>query len=348
MRIGERLLTMIARSGWTATARAVVRGLAKCGIKAPPWCLKKILFADLKRYRTPEARATIALASDLYAIEPRQAAELLECEQINGLLEVAIPHVIGMARDTERDSYDSTASASIPPLKYDHILIFAYGRTGSTLLTGLLNAIPGVLVRGENNNATYYLYKFFDALSRTHNQHKKATSTKHPWFGAAELKLSYMLAELKRVATEMLLGQVEYRENIRCLGFKEIRFLEAAEHFDDYIVFLQMLFPNALFIVNRRDHAEVAKSGFWSDMETDAVMSRLQQTDQLFDKLHRLHPHVFEINYSELTSGSARIRELYEVIGAPYSPEEVSSVLGQVHSYAPRQKRVRDLSRWLK
>lgn len=37
-------------------------------------------------------------------------------------------------------------------MKFNHILIITYGRSGSTLLMSLLNTVDGVLIAGENYN----------------------------------------------------------------------------------------------------------------------------------------------------------------------------------------------------
>lgn len=335
------LLALLAAVGGGVLSRAIVRGLSKCWVIAPPWCLKKILFADLDRFKTPEARATILLASELYRLAPEEAAEVLHCEQITGLLKVSVPPVAGAHVTTGPSHLEQTAHS--PHLNYDHILIFSYGRTGSTLLMALLNIIPGVLIRGENYNALYHLFKAFSALRSTQADHPKATATTQPWFGAADLKLTYILADLRRVAQAILLGQVEHREQIRCLGFKEIRYLEAAENFDEYIAFLQEIFPNALFIINRRDHGEVARSGFWADNPCDETLAELHEIDKLFNRLPNLHPQVFELDYSDISMESGRLEALWKTIGADFPRDQVKTLLSEVHSYAPRQEQIRSL-----
>jgi hypothetical protein len=42
----------------------------------------------------------------------------------------------------------------------DHLFIVTYGRSGSTLLQGILNSTPGVLIRGENRGISYKLHEF--------------------------------------------------------------------------------------------------------------------------------------------------------------------------------------------
>ena len=42
----------------------------------------------------------------------------------------------------------------------DYVFVMTYGRSGSTLLMGLLNTIPGYLIRGENDDALRFLFDF--------------------------------------------------------------------------------------------------------------------------------------------------------------------------------------------
>src|SRR5687767_11745676 len=67
------------------------------------------------------------------------------------------------------------------PLRFRHIFIVTYGRSGSTLLNGVLNAIPGVCVRGENDNT---LFRIYNALLAAEETVKRAAPVPtHPWYG---------------------------------------------------------------------------------------------------------------------------------------------------------------------
>ena len=115
----------MAAVGWSGIAKKVVVGLATIKLVAPPWCLRKILLADLARYRTPEARGTLFLASKLYQLDVAAAAQLLKCEQIDGLLEVAVPHIIGSSSE-QRPHIDRGAANQTAALRYSHIIIFLW------------------------------------------------------------------------------------------------------------------------------------------------------------------------------------------------------------------------------
>ena len=53
---------------------------------------------------------------------------------------------------------DPCCSFSSIERRYNFVFIFTYGRSGSTLLMGLLNSLPHYCIRGENNNLLHRLY----------------------------------------------------------------------------------------------------------------------------------------------------------------------------------------------
>ena len=103
--------------------------------------------------------------------------------------------------------------------------------------------------------------------------HPKASRPSPPWCGAADLRLNRIMSDLRLIRDEILLGNIVTTEPILCSGFKEIRFLESLENFDEYIVFLRELFPDALFIVNRRVMKTSRKARFG---QSDLVRRRLK------------------------------------------------------------------------
>ena len=66
-----------------------------------------------------------------------------------------------------------------------HVFVMTYGRSGSTLLMGILNSIPGWLLRGENRHAMRHLYDFHRSglTERARVDPARASQPTHPWFG---------------------------------------------------------------------------------------------------------------------------------------------------------------------
>ncbi len=60
-----------------------------------------------------------------------------------------------------------------------YLFVMTYGRSGSTLVSGLLNAVPGYLVRGENRNALLHLFRYHQSLA-TEKAKGPATGVPHP------------------------------------------------------------------------------------------------------------------------------------------------------------------------
>lgn len=60
-------------------------------------------------------------------------------------------------RDLRAQSYTSQS-------ELDYLWVFGVGRLGTTAVQNLLNSIPGVLVRGENNGAINKLVESAQAV----------------------------------------------------------------------------------------------------------------------------------------------------------------------------------------
>jgi len=144
-----------------------------------------------------------------------------------------------------------------------YVFIITYGRSGSTLLQNVLNAIPGYCIRGENNNALFHMARAWDAVAHCEaiQGEKGPTGRSHPWFGAELLDADV----LGRGLAETFVRDVLQPEpGARVSGFKEIRFHLTGAHVDSYLDFILRFFPKARFVFNTRSHDGVAKSGWWA------------------------------------------------------------------------------------
>lgn len=125
--------------------------------------------------------------------------------------------------------------------RFPFAFIVTYGRSGSTLLQGILNAIDGYCIRGENDSTLFHLFCAVDAVARTRAVHTRLTATMpiDPWFGANDLDEATLSARLSSAFLEACLRPPE---RCRCTGFKEIRYLRPDipdELFEPYLRFLQ-------------------------------------------------------------------------------------------------------------
>lgn len=145
------------------------------------------------------------------------------------------------------------------------LTVVTYGRTGSTALQAMLNSLPGVVVRGENYGALRGLHDYVQALAETADRHH-AGNPAHPWYGSARLDPDAVVTSLREHVLSTVLRPPH---GTRWIGFKEVRYEPG--HFPDYdallqyLLFLDVLFPGIVFLVNVRDPQEVARSGWWPD-----------------------------------------------------------------------------------
>lgn len=227
-------------------------------------------------------------------------------------------------------------------LRFDHIVIVSYGRTGSTLLQGLLNSINGVLVRGENNDLFAHFWEANKALSMGAGVYSSFYPN-HAWFGRVYFDELRWWADLRRLARNYLLADQQDNPNVHCLGFKEIRFNRRGSELGGYLEFLERLLPNCCFLFNSRDHQEVLRSGFYKDSDTTNAKQELSQLEKAFHSFAADRSNCFEISYHDLKTRSPRLQEMFGFLGATYDAHRADLVFQTPHSYNPTQEDIQSL-----
>lgn len=222
-------------------------------------------------------------------------------------------------------------------MNYDNILIITYGRSGSTLLQGVVNALPGVQVMGENSDFVFSLFQAYKGMEEARNlghweadNNRKHTGDQEtlpadPWYGGELLDLD----SFKSTIVELVDQQI--RRGALVGGFKEIRYVNKtrAELFD-YLDFLPELFPNPLYIFNTRNLDDVCRSGWWNE----GNKPELERTEKNFRRYAEQHPDVSFIQSHEDTIGERiELRALFEKLGVSYDEDRVASIIAKPHSY---------------
>ncbi len=134
-----------------------------------------------------------------------------------------------------------------------YVFVMTYGRSGSTLLMGLLNTIPGYLIRGENDDALRFLYDFHRTCVERIDYWPidRVRRKTDAFYGIGDFPPAVSIAGTRRLAVETLLRP---KPDTRVTGFKEIRWWRH-EDLDAYVAWLREVFPGARFLVNTRNHA---------------------------------------------------------------------------------------------
>ncbi|MBK9741027.1 MAG: sulfotransferase [Actinobacteria bacterium] len=228
---------------------------------------------------------------------------------------------------------------SVPAREPDYLTVVTYGRTGSTALQAALNALPGVLVRGENYSALRGLNAYVQALAETADRHHAGKPT-HPWFGSRRLSPSDVVADLRRHVVSTVLRP---RPDTTWLGFKEVRYEPG--HFasyDDllnYLLFLNKLLPGIRYVLNVRDPQAAARSGWWPGNEN--ALEVLATTRQwLVEAAHDLgrmlgDSRVVLLDYDEWAGRPEVLIAAFAGLGLPPDDDALRAAVGHRLGHGP-------------
>lgn len=210
------------------------------------------------------------------------------------------------------------------------VFIVTYGRSGSTLLQNLLNALPGALVRGENENLIAPLARAWDVL-RHSEQRKKMQATgqistaQDPWFGYEKVTPDAFGRALAHSFIETVLRP---SRETRIVGFKEIRWHNDPALFPVVLDFLRSFFPGTRIIFNIRNHEEVMRSGWWKYMNPDGVRRQLEEAEALYVAYAARHPGAcLTMRYNSFVTDPALWKPLFEFLEEPFDASLISAAL---------------------
>ena len=216
--------------------------------------------------------------------------------------------------------------------RLDYVFVVTYGRSGSTLLMGLLNSIPGYLVRGENWDALHHLFLFHRTLAEGSRRWDPARLRQrtHPFFGAGDFPERRSLERTRELVLDTVLRP---REDTRVTGFKEIRWYR--DDVEEYVAWLREVFPGARFVVNTRDLEHVGRSGWWAKSpENAAALPRVEA--RILELAAGLGDAAYRVHYDDYVADPTVLRGLFDWLGEPYDEARVREVLATRHSVGGR------------
>ena len=236
-------------------------------------------------------------------------------------------------------------------MNYQSLLIVTYGRSGSTLLQGVINTIDNCLIRGENNNFCFHLFKAYQAILKGKEKASgvkadyPATVVNHPWYGISLLDDKLFIHQCKQLVKDLILADKSSDPEIFCYGFKErYTYPEILAEFTDYLNFLSQIFPRVGFIFNTRNLDDVLQSGWWRDRDYDKSKEILWKTENRFTQYLNQYSNTFAISYEDVINKTSNLKDMFEFIGAIYQPDKIDAVLSQRYSYDLSQERIKLLT----
>lgn len=219
------------------------------------------------------------------------------------------------------------------PARYTRVFIVTYGRSGSTLLQGVLNAIPGYLVRGENNDMMGELKQLWDRFPRFSDLRGERadgtlpqTTSAQAFYGFERFRDDRLAAALRELCDTMLCDRAQ-RGRLRSLGFKEIRY--TPEDVSAKVDFLRLIYPGCAIIYNTRRPEDVVASEF----QRNKPVAHFRRFNQVLEELASLDSRACLVRYEDVVAGRGTLLALYDFLGERFVPKRLAKVLAVKHSY---------------
>lgn len=210
-----------------------------------------------------------------------------------------------------------------------YLFVVTYGRSGSTLLQGILSSTPGVVIRGENGGVLEQLFLFHDTVLHHRQRLHRADPLppSHPWWGIDGYSAATALRDIRTLLIETVLRP---EQDTRVVGFKEIDWM--SDRLPDQLAFVRAVFPGARFVLNTRDLAQVATSKWWA--RNPNALAELQAMEQRYvDALDVYGKDVYRVHYDDWVADPGTLRGLFEWMGEPFDEARVRAVMDVPHSY---------------
>jgi len=211
---------------------------------------------------------------------------------------------------------------SAPERRFHYVFVVTYGRSGSTLVQGLLNTLPRTLVRGENNFYVLHLFRAMTAVQsfrRTHLKHNPRASHS-AFYGLHEITPGSFVAHTRALVTTHLLGELAPGQ-VDVLGFKEVLWHRVRpSETKAFFAFLDRAFPGCRYVLNEREHERVVGSGFWQSQDKEEVVRAIRRVEEIQRFLRETRPErTLDLRYELLTSddptvSDAQLRALAEFV----------------------------------
>jgi hypothetical protein len=227
-----------------------------------------------------------------------------------------------------RSQLAAAQAALADPSGLGYLFVVTYGRSGSTLLAGMLSSIPGYLILGEYELSQYHMFQFDGhTVEKRDTQAQWSTQPGHAWTGIEGYDEAVALQRIRSLLTATLLRP---EPTTRVVGYKEIRWWYPDVR--EYVQFLRAVFPGARFVLNSRDHAAVARSKWWTD--TEDPMAELARLETILEGLgEQLGDAAFHVRYDEYAADVNALRPLFAWLGEPFDEAAVSEVAARRHSF---------------
>lgn len=226
-----------------------------------------------------------------------------------------------------------------PP--FDYVFVVTYGRSGSTLVQGLLNALPRTVCRGENGMYPVHLYRAAEAgvsfgegkLASREAWTRLARRPYSAFYGVHLLRMERFVESARELMTDLMVGRMR-RGRLDRIGFKEVLWHEIApDETEGFFAWFEACFPGARYLLNTRNIADVTASGFWLRTPQSEAERAIHRVMEIQDHLRTTRPdRVYDVRFEEVTSkepgvAESQLRGLAEFVTGSCTPDVLAALL---------------------
>ena len=237
--------------------------------------------------------------------------------------------VESLTAELERVRAEGAVSSGRDRTDLSYLFVVTYGRSGSTLLQGILSSTPGVVIRGENGGVLEQLFLFHDTVRGHRERLNRADPLppSHPWWGIDGYSDTTALRDIRTLLIETVLRP---EPDTHVVGFKEIDWMN--DRLPEQLAFVRAVFPGARFVLNTRDLTHVATSKWWA--RNPNALAELQAMEQQYvDALAAYGNDVYRVHYDEWAADPTALSGLFAWMGEEFDESRVRSVMDVQHSY---------------
>lgn len=226
-----------------------------------------------------------------------------------------------------------------------YVLIITHGRSGSTLLQGILNSIKGWRIYGENFNFAFHLFEAGYCLYRTKTNHGKPKNENptNPWYGASKINIKDFNNKSALLLRDFVHMNIA-RDGDKCIGFKEIRYIDILKEdmsgylLQSYLQFLMQALPSVKLIFLNRKEEDTLKSEWWKKGNSEENMRLLKFFRTFCEKFCSQSPQAFRLDFEALIKKVDTQKSLYEFLEIPFDEKKLKQVLIKPHSHVQSEE----------
>jgi len=211
------------------------------------------------------------------------------------------------------------------------ILVVTYGRSGSTLLMKILNSIPSADIKGENSNVLFPLYQSYQCVKEALDKKDEDSAlVDHPWYGVDDINLETYLQALRNIFINEILKP---KENVRVIGFKEIRYasIPNRQELNKFIFFMKKFFGNEVYILfNKRNLEDVSNSGWWKNHSKKDVFKQLKPFDDWMMNFHKRYPKfTYLLDYDQYKNNPLYFKDVFKFLGEEFNQDKIEEIMNK-------------------